>query len=680
MPSNNSFILKGSCNDIAFFSQLTHDGPGTYQLERDLTINASDILGSSYTSVVLNNDFIFDGNHKTIIIKYDSFDECNKNPFNGIFNLLKGTVKNLKVKICDHVVLGYQTLSNPFIGVGNGIIATAFAGASLVDNCEVNGDIIFSDGTIFGGSAIFGAFAATNTQDFDRCIVKNCKVTGNIISKSDDLVFGGGSMVGAFAAFGGNVQIYNCASTGNVMAEYSGGIAGAAFGFYVTGGPMEIVNCTSSGDISGNFSGGIVGSYAGPEFCDIINCSTSGKINGYDAGGIVGAFAGYLQCVSANGTCTVLNCTSSGDIAQYGCGGIAGAYAGVSGSVCSISNCTTFGKILESNAGGIVGGGSGYSDRMMGSQNKINPNVLNYFSDLQHNMDPSVLGLFNPTIMQKMGLSKTKMHNMVKVFGKVREFRQIGQLRKGLTNTREVVPNQLPPKDNGLIIDYCMYTGTDPLPDLSSGRMTGENTIATISNCYFYAEFAGYYLIVMAGQSSSISELNNHPVSTIKGRKMFINNENIRFHEYDGFQGVAVDDGIVNYGANISKLSYDHKNVHPLCVEDDKILTQREIACEVSCNSDCNSDGDSGCVVMEFDLMVKPSEQTLRFWIPNSSNNSQYALFNMSMDKLADLQLANDTSIDEIAGCNVWECAFPSQNCQKSCKNRYYVVKINPVP
>lgn len=104
--------------------------------------------------------------------------------------------------------------------------------------------------------------------------------------------------------------VTNCYSTGDILGERSGGIAGLTFG-YQGNGENTIQNCYSTGNIIGNRAGGIISdaaSFGGS--VNIIECYSLGNVLGAEAGGITSVFYDYLDGELIN----IQNCYSKSNI------------------------------------------------------------------------------------------------------------------------------------------------------------------------------------------------------------------------------------------------------------------------------------------------------------------------------------------------------------------------------
>jgi hypothetical protein len=135
--------------------------------------------------------------------------------------------------------------------------------------------------------------------------ISNCANTGDITTNET------GGIVGSFFANGSQIgsknTIINCTNSGHVLTIYSGGIASSGFA-YGSSGINIITNCTNSGTVSGDYSaGGIAGigfAFGSSGINAITNCTNSGRVSGDFTGGITGD----LFAQESSGTNTINNC------------------------------------------------------------------------------------------------------------------------------------------------------------------------------------------------------------------------------------------------------------------------------------------------------------------------------------------------------------------------------------
>lgn len=215
-----------------------------------------------------------------------------------------------------------------------------------------NYPIVRNLGILGGETGTSGGFIMRNSVKFFK--IENCYSTGYIIGNASGGIAGGNSGI-----ISGSIIITNCYSTGqignSVTGVESGGIVGASVSRDV--GDSLITNCFSTGLIAGNSSGGIAGASAGNGIeagvgtCRIIGCFSTGDMNGTSTGGITGA---NTASNNINAVVEISKCYSLGIINGLDAGGICGANAG-SGGVLTINDCYSIGSIIGGSSGGIVG-------------------------------------------------------------------------------------------------------------------------------------------------------------------------------------------------------------------------------------------------------------------------------------------------------------------------------------
>jgi hypothetical protein len=336
----------GDATDIAFFetTNMTYGFNGGSNVTYVMNDNLAFDNVENYTTIVIDNNNVFDGNGKVIYLQTTSFTDIS---INGLFNVVNGTIKNLTVTVGNFVVLN----------ANQGYIASQYAGANSPNVCTIyNSTIncIAANLSVSSVGCMVGSHAGTNNG---KCELINCLSSFGTLSGTQS-----GGMVGEHAgAFVGNCGLYNCQSNGTLSSNESGGLVGANAG--INGGNCRIIACshTSSGALLAVGYGLIVGAYAGATFgnCLVEDCSSYFlDIQGTQCGGVVGERAGENA-----GNCTIKKCSASfTNITGASCGGIVGGKAGESGT-CDISKCTSVctGSISGSESGGIAGVSAGFT-------------------------------------------------------------------------------------------------------------------------------------------------------------------------------------------------------------------------------------------------------------------------------------------------------------------------------
>jgi hypothetical protein len=259
----------GNVIDINFF-ETTNVGHGfnganstIYTLKGDIDLDYVE----NYTSIIIDNNNIFDGSGYTITIKTGSIAT-----FNGLFNVIKGTVRNVKVVQSSSITLAS----------GKGYIVSNDGGSGIGKTCIVENCGITFDNLGIGCGAIVGSYAGSNNG---MCTINNCQSFG-VVGLNDNC----GGIVGSYAGDNGECRVFNCHHNGTVNSIGGGGIVGA---FSAQGdGVLTIANCLQNGDLININCGGIVGKETGSPPDDSIitisNCITIGSISAHNCGGICG--------------------------------------------------------------------------------------------------------------------------------------------------------------------------------------------------------------------------------------------------------------------------------------------------------------------------------------------------------------------------------------------------------
>jgi hypothetical protein len=224
-----------------------------------------------------------------------------------------------------------------------GLVQNGTSGTNGYSNTTIQNVSVRSIGssTLAGGQGWIGQQYYSNNASGN--IIQYCYSTG-------DIGTGCGGIVGTIVAYGGNILILYCSTTGAITGQSAGGIFGGSAGNNY--GTATARDCYTTGVISGISAGGIFGKYAGRYngSASSINCHTTGAISGNTSGGIFGQFAGRI-----NGIATVSNCYTTGAISGSSGGGIFGGSAGNNYGTATATNCYTTGAISGSSGGGIFG-------------------------------------------------------------------------------------------------------------------------------------------------------------------------------------------------------------------------------------------------------------------------------------------------------------------------------------
>ncbi len=798
MPIKQCFITGYDHRDVEYFNNHSTPFKCDYKLKDDILIDASQMCSRlsnySYEPIKLKRGSVFDGCDRTITVYYSK--KNDNNPFQGVFDILHGTVKNLTIKVIDYVVLddfcGWVNTKHSYIvNQKDGVI---IPNRCVIINCSTNGS---NNGVFYGGcGGITGAGAGagcsleSNIRDhFDcddtddtnntnettvRCLIKDCKTMGDILSVIADGLYpiGCGGIAGAYPAvqngscqiidcqsagrigkFCGGIttnsgdacEVVNCVSFGDMIGFCAGGIIGLiepdktnengnfaktcvvkdceSFGSIglkniedkatdcggIIGASVsinniptisqmievdpnaealptlksEIINCASHGNINGDRSGGIVGSFSDISGdCMIINCTSSGDIDGNNAGGIVGSNAGGVNI------CTIQNCSSSGSINGIGSGGIAGSLAGSidhsvennarispfipapTGHRCYIGNCSSSGHIIGKASGGIVGTAAGViieNDTGKDIESLVTCEIIASVSggDIKGEFCGGIAGGYTNGVIFRIS------NDIAKVIAK-----------SDINNARDINTFALPPTTitttiapeiSGLFINNSMATASNCPLACGSARIIGsiDSDIINppvltlyITNTYYYADVIDN---IAGNNVIQTVDIENYPSKTLQSIHQFCDKDNIKAHEYDGIHSLAFNNHEKKFHLSIKKLYFNKNNVHPLSYDrhnEDSPLVRAEA---YDRKYDCNK------LFFKFTLKLDPSQETVRFWIPNSVFTDSYSLFYANVDR--DMIRLGDL-ITVGASSSLWSFTFP--NVINHCKERiydFYVIK-----
>ena len=301
----------------------------TYKLTKSIYIN-----NKNNPVLTLNVGDVFDGNHHTIIMKYDTIGilYCSGVTPDGV-TATETVIKDLKVRCKNVTDVNDDSYGGDYVyPAGGGIICGSSAFFSVY-NCYIyiKGNINnFTTGGICGSDCLF-------INNLSNC---NVHIKGNN---------NGGGICGAFC-IAINIITKCSVKINNNIGQYAGGIVG----YY-----CENINTISKcyvyldGDIE-NYSGGITASA-----CIYINTISTCyvKING-NTGEYIGGICGSYNIVN-----NIINCTYTGIINNRS-GGILGGYCNSYNEVdanlnTNISKCNVISNI-KNNSGGIVGYDFGY--------------------------------------------------------------------------------------------------------------------------------------------------------------------------------------------------------------------------------------------------------------------------------------------------------------------------------
>ena len=325
-------------------SNLTNLRSATFILEDDINLS-----GHSWVPIEWF-DGTFNGQGHTIFNMSVTAGVTNSA---GLFGYGSAKVQNVNLK-------NVYVVSK--VGSVGGIIGDARTGAKI-ENCTVEGTILYGAGTNAGNSSVGGVVGETASN----VTITGCQFSGLVYSETlvgNNTTGGIGGIVGQ----ANSSTISNCTNNGTVcttaISNNAGGIAG-----YIK--DTTVTNCQNKWNIyakaeSANHGvGGIAGQvYVSTRDCEIKECTNTGNITaiGSDSAGYAGGIVGKLRGNTSGNSGTIESCHNSGDIlmqssTQCGIGGL----VGVSWANLTIKASSNTGSIFsEENdssnlAGGLVG-------------------------------------------------------------------------------------------------------------------------------------------------------------------------------------------------------------------------------------------------------------------------------------------------------------------------------------
>ena len=333
------------------------DGTADATLEADITLPASFVPDTLKAT--------FDGNgHK---ITYDLTVPAGSKYNAGLFSLVDGTVKNLKVagKI------------NTEVAYAGGVAGNA-ADNAVFENCESSVAISAPVKVTYRMGGIVGNAAKGIT-------IKDCVNNGEINHTIADLGAGNAAQLGGIIGhFEATATISGCTNNAKVIYSAKGTPRmGGICGYINVLEDASFVDCTNNGEIIMNSNGsgycyyaGISGYYGTPTNSSHVlykNCKNTGNIthtNGVSgtnnrSGGIMCHCGGTAVDVTKPLSVEVINCSNSGNITTSGTsakqhiGGVIGFTETIT-CIIKCDGCTNTGSItIEGN--GTIGSIHGYS-------------------------------------------------------------------------------------------------------------------------------------------------------------------------------------------------------------------------------------------------------------------------------------------------------------------------------
>ena len=379
-------VVINTADELSAVMRESDKWSGNYKLGADINMRGKYHRSMGTYDVPFSGTFDGDGHSISGL-------DISAEGTSGLFGVLSGTVKNLKV---------YGEISNSFFtqsaeakisgkysGTG-GVVGVALSGAT-VENC-INNAVVDGSGNTGGVIGIVYNFG------YESVTVIGCENTGTIYSTAGNC----GGVIGRIyvsTAASPAVTVKDCT---NYMAQTLkidnrnrlGGIVG-----YVRSeaGVVIIEGCTNGGDITAEnfgdaasndypYAGGIVGRIEATgdvsSGAQISKCSNTGTVSsGKYAGGIVTYIQRSEAC--ADNTTFISECINTGIVkAPRFVGGILGysEVKAVGEPISVVKNCANYGYVYGTEyAGGILGRQYGMSIKECISAGTVNGNPAGAF-------------------------------------------------------------------------------------------------------------------------------------------------------------------------------------------------------------------------------------------------------------------------------------------------------------
>ncbi len=246
--------------------------------------------------------------------------DANTATVQGLFGVVKGTVKNVTVSGC---------ITAKMVAAG----IAAYLDGGTIENCT-NNAIVFIDGgtTPNGGNedgtSKAGAVGGIAGNAMTNSAISGCTNTAAIICVNSSK---GGRSGGILGLIDSNqtVAIQNCQNSGDVLAyQYSGGIVGG-----IWSATASISGCMNSGKVLGTSSGkAYVGGITGYSSSPISNCYNMGDY-GVRIDGATGDKCSNMGGIVGNLSSTVSSCYNAG-VNLYSAASSSSAIRSSYGAIC----------------------------------------------------------------------------------------------------------------------------------------------------------------------------------------------------------------------------------------------------------------------------------------------------------------------------------------------------------
>ena len=261
----------------------------------------------------------------------------------GLFSWADGIIQNVHIKSATIIADLTSDDGRCYNAYCGGIVA--HANTSIIRNCSVDGDSIFSikNNTVRNGDGICESYLGGIAARGDYGEITNCSNSGSLT------VVGSTCNAGGIAgAFGAGV-VSQCSNSGSVTMSsvFDECSVGGLFGFVYD---ASLINCINTGDVNINsgghvFAGGLIGRSQNSNSNErITSCISIGQVTVVGKSGGVGGLIGYYS----DGT--IKNCVSASKLTyEYGIS---------HGSLCGNDNVTqimnSYSRYYDNAYGAIV--------------------------------------------------------------------------------------------------------------------------------------------------------------------------------------------------------------------------------------------------------------------------------------------------------------------------------------
>lgn len=381
-------VVINTAEELSAIMRESDKWSGNYKLGADIDMRGNPQRSMGTYDIPFSGTFDGDGHSVTVTLYTEGTA--------GLFGVLSGTVKNLKVygevKNTFFTQSAEAKINGKYSGTG-GVCGVALSGATI-ENC-------ISNALVDGSGNTGGVVGVVYNFDYQSVTISGCENTGTVYSTAGNCggVIGRiyvsssaspavtvkdctnhtiqslkinnrnrlGGIVGYIRSEAGVVIVEDCTNKGDITAEnfsddaasndypYAGGIVGRVESVSDISSGVQISKCSNTGRItSGKYAGGIVTYIQRGEVCAenatfVSECINTGVVV---APRFVGGILGYSEVKAIGDPISVIkNSANYGGV--YGteyAGGILGRQYGM-----SVKECISMGVVEGKVSGAIVG-------------------------------------------------------------------------------------------------------------------------------------------------------------------------------------------------------------------------------------------------------------------------------------------------------------------------------------